>query len=56
MIGEKEYFLFLATLFPIGSIFLGWQVPQTIAAKQPKILEFETIVGVPPALTGKQNR
>ncbi|MBI4673461.1 MAG: hypothetical protein HY741_17550 [Chloroflexi bacterium] len=50
----RRLFLLLTTLLTVGVIFFGWQVPQT-TAKVPKILEFDTMVGVPQALTGSQN-
>ncbi|HEX9076799.1 MAG TPA: hypothetical protein VF932_13530 [Anaerolineae bacterium] len=50
---KKNIVLLFAALVTLG-VLLGWQVPQT-AAEQPKTLEFNSMVGVPPALTGTQN-
>jgi hypothetical protein len=51
---KKRFLLLLTSLLAVVAIFLSWHVPQT-TAKVPKILEFDTMVGVPQAFTGTQN-
>lgn len=50
---KKITFILLATILTVSSIFLGRHVSQA-TAKEPKILEFDTMVGLPPAFTGTQ--
>ncbi|MBL1130360.1 MAG: hypothetical protein D8M54_17910 [Chloroflexi bacterium] len=43
-----------ATLLALASLFFGWQSP-VASARQPKILEFDTMVGNTQAFTGDTN-
>lgn len=51
---KKAIFVLLATILAVSAIFLGWQVSR-VTAKESKILEFDTMAGLPQALTGAQN-
>ncbi len=51
----KRYtFIALAVALALGALFVGGQYSQ-VAAREPKILEFNTMVGIPQAFTGTQN-
>jgi hypothetical protein len=39
----------------LSAVFVAGSAPTLAAAKEAKILEFDTMVGVPPALTGSQS-
>jgi hypothetical protein len=51
---KKVFYWFLATALLFGGLFVSgnWS---NAAARDQKILEFDTMVGVPPAFTGSQN-
>ncbi len=52
---KKSIFLLVAAILVFSSLFLGGQIPQA-AAKDAKILEFDTMVGVPrPYTAGNGN-
>lgn len=51
---QKSIFILLATILVLSTILLGWQTAQ-VTAKEVKILEFDTMIGLPTALTGNQN-
>jgi hypothetical protein len=51
---KKSIFLSLAVILIASSVFLTGQIPQAVA-KEPKILEFDSMVGLPQAFTGAQN-
>ncbi len=44
----------LSVVMILGGLLFSGQV-STVAAKEPKILEFDTMVGIPQAFTGTQN-
>jgi hypothetical protein len=48
---KKFTILTLAIALAVGAIFMGGQLSQA-TAKEPKILEFDTMVGLPQAFTG----
>ncbi len=51
----KTYALItLAIVLALGTVLMGGQFSQA-TAKEPKILEFDTMVGLPQAFTGTQN-
>ncbi|MEW5959600.1 MAG: hypothetical protein AB1801_17895 [Chloroflexota bacterium] len=50
---KKTIFVLAATILTFSSIFLAWRVSQA-TAKESKILEFDTMVGLPSAFTGAQ--
>jgi hypothetical protein len=51
---KKSVLFALAALLTVGGLFLGGRyAPAT--AEVPKVLEFDTMVGLPPAFTGSQN-
>jgi hypothetical protein len=50
----KKYLLITVALaLALGVVLMGGQI-SPVTAKEPKILEFDTMIGVPPALTGTQ--
>jgi hypothetical protein len=51
---NKSIILSLAVILIAGSAFLAGRVPQA-EAKDPSLLEFDAMVGLPPAFTGTQN-
>ena len=50
---KKQVLFGLAILIVLGGLFLGGKLSPAVA-KEPKILEFDSLVGVPQALTGTQ--
>lgn len=50
---KKQVFLGLAILIVLGGLLLGGKSSSAVA-KEPKILEFDSLVGVPQTLTGTQ--
>src|SRR5512138_2064746 len=50
---KKLYPVILSALMFLGTFFAG--SVSTVSAKEPKILEFDTMVGIPQAFTGTQN-
>lgn len=52
---KKYILLSLALALALGVVFMGGQYSQ-VAAKEPKILEFDSMVGLPQAYTGSQNQ
>lgn len=51
---KKSILLILAVVLFASGLALAGQAPQAVA-KEPKILEFDTMVGLPQAFTGTQN-
>ena len=51
---KKAIFVVLVATLTVSTIFLSWRVSQA-TAKESKILEFDTMVGLPQAFTGDQN-
>lgn len=51
---KKYILLSLALVLAIGAVFSGGAFSQA-TAKEPKILEFDSLTGLPSALTGSQN-
>lgn len=51
---KKLILLSVAFTLAFGAIFIGGTLSRA-AAREPKILEFDTMVGLPPAFTGSQN-
>jgi hypothetical protein len=50
---KKLFFVTLSALMVLSTFFAG--TASTAAAKEPKILEFDTMVGIPAGLTGAQS-
>jgi len=50
----KKIIVILSAVMILGSMLFSGQV-SSVAAKEPKILEFDTMVGIPQAFTGTQN-
>ncbi|SRR6266496_3637396 len=50
---KKAFLVTLSTLMFLSTFFAG--SVSTVGAKEPKILEFDTMVGIPQAFTGSQN-
>lgn len=51
---KKAFYLSLAAALLLSGILFGGSV-SNVTAREPKILEFDTMVGVPSAFTGTQN-
>jgi hypothetical protein len=51
---RKAIFVILATVVLLGGVLSGGQTSPATAS-EPKTLEFESMVGLPPAYTGSQN-
>src|ERR1051325_203750 len=51
---KKAFLVALSTMMFLSTFFAG--SISTVAAKEPKILEFDTMVGVPSTLTGAQSQ
>ena len=51
---KKAFFVALSTMMFLSTFFAG--SISTVAAKEPKILEFDTMVGIPSTLTGAQSQ
>ncbi len=51
---KKSIMIVVSMLIILGGLFLT-RPKAPAAAKDPKILEFDTMVGLPPAFTGAQN-
>jgi hypothetical protein len=51
---KKYILLSLALVLAFGAVFMSGGISQA-TAKEPKILEFDSMVGLPPAYTGSQN-
>jgi hypothetical protein len=51
---KKLFFVILSTLMVLSTFFAG--TVSTAGAKEPKILEFDTMVGIPAGLTGAQSQ
>ena len=51
---KKYAMIAFAVALALGAVFMGGQLPQA-TAKEPKVLEFDTMAGLPQAFTGTQN-
>ncbi|HRQ41483.1 MAG TPA: hypothetical protein PLD25_26485 [Chloroflexota bacterium] len=54
MLRQTRKLLVVATILALAGLFLGWQ-NSVASARQPKILEFDTMVGNTQAFTGATN-